>query len=82
MDETYERLVRCFERIFPDLDPNAIPGANTKNTAAWDSIAQVTLVSLIGEEFGIDIDFEEFEEATSFDAVLQVVRARVANARA
>lgn len=34
--------------------------------ADWDSVAQVTLLTVIGEEFGIEIDFEEFEGATSF----------------
>ncbi len=76
-DGHHERLVRCFEQVFPDLTQSAIPAATQDNVAAWDSIAQVTLISLIGEEFGIDIDFEEFEDAISFAAVLDVVRARI-----
>jgi acyl carrier protein len=40
----------------------------------------VTLISLIGEEFGIDLDFEEFEEATSFAAFRDIVGAKLANA--
>ena len=35
--------------------------------ADWDSVAQVTLLTVIGEEFGIEVDFEEFEGATSFE---------------
>jgi acyl carrier protein len=38
--------------------------------AEWDSLAQVTLLTLIGEEFEIYIDFEEFEDATSFTALV------------
>ena len=75
----HERLVGCFEQVFPDLGPDAIPRCTQSTVAAWDSIAHVTLMSLVGQVFGIDIDFEEFEDATSFAAVLDVVRARAAN---
>jgi len=78
-DVLHERLVRCFERAFPDLNRSDIPTANQSLVSNWDSIAQVTLLSLIGEEFGMEIDFEEFEGATSFEAILNVVRARVSN---
>ncbi len=76
-DAHHERLVGCFEQVFPDLSRSAIPASTQDTVAAWDSIAQVTLISLIGEEFGIDIDFEEFEDATSFAAILEVVRGRL-----
>lgn len=76
----FERLVSCFERVFPNLDRSAIPTATPGSVAEWDSIAQVTLMSLVGEEFGIEIDFEEFEDARSFGAVLELLRVRTGNA--
>lgn len=72
-----ERLVKCFKQVFPAMNTAEIPAATQEATSAWDSVAHVTLLSLIGEEFGIDIDFEEFAEATSFAAILDLVRARV-----
>lgn len=75
----YERLVYCFEQVFPDLSRSTIPECTQSTVAAWDSIAHVTLMSLIGEAFEIEIDFEEFEDATSFASVLEVVRARTQN---
>ena len=71
-----ERLIKCFQQVFPAMSAAEIPAATQENTSAWDSVAHITLLSLIGEEFGIDIDFEEFAEATSFSAVLDLVRAR------
>ena len=79
-DAHFEPLVGCFEKVFPNLSRGDISAATHDSVAAWDSIAHVTLLSLIGEEFGIDIDFEDFEGATSFAAVLELVRARTANA--
>ena len=75
-DEHVERLIGCFKQVFPAINPVDIPAATQEGTLAWDSIAQVTLFSLIGEEFGMDLDFEEFADATSFAAVLDLVCAR------
>ena len=69
MDNVRDKLAHCFSLAFPQMDPNRYPGASAENTSEWDSIAQVTLLTLIGEEFGVDIDFEEFEGATSFEAL-------------
>lgn len=78
-DAHHEQLVGCFEQVFPNLSRSIIPTCTQSTVAAWDSIAHVTLMSLIGEEFGIEIDFEKFEDATSFAAVLEVVRASTGN---
>jgi len=70
MNDTAARLQNCFQTVFPDLDAASIPTASVERVAGWDSIAQLTLLNLVGEEFGIDIDFEEFAGATSFEAIL------------
>jgi acyl carrier protein len=80
-EEQFERLVGCFTNVFGNQIPRSdIPLATQENTAAWDSIAQVTLLSLIGEEFNIEIDFEEFEGANSFASILELVRGKMAHA--
>jgi acyl carrier protein len=60
--------------VFPKLDPKAIPLAAAESVSEWDSVMQIRLLSVIGEEFGIDVDFEEFEGATSFEAILDRLR--------
>jgi hypothetical protein len=69
MDNVREKLAHCFALAFPQMDPSRCFAASVENTKEWDSVAQVTLITLIGEEFGIDADFEEFEGATSFEAI-------------
>jgi acyl carrier protein len=69
MNNVEEKLSYCFSVVFPKMDPSHRASATTENTSGWDSVAQVTLLTMIGEEFGIDIDFEEFEGATSFEAL-------------
>ena len=78
-DEQFERLVGCFKKVFPGMNRSDIPSAVQESITAWDSIAHVTLISLIGEDFGIELDFEDFDEATSFAAFRDILSARLAN---
>lgn len=71
MDGLQEKLAHCFSLAFPDLPAAEISTASAESIPGWDSMAQVTLLSLIGEEFGIDIDFEAFEGATSFQSIVE-----------
>jgi acyl carrier protein len=77
-DEQIEKLVSCFTKVFPGLSRADILSADQGSISAWDSIAQVTLISLAGEEFGIEPDFEDFDEATSFAAFRDVLSAKLA----
>ena len=74
MDNLSERLMKCFALVFPDLSPGEIQAASAGHLSDWDSLAQVNLLCVISEEFGIDFDFVEFEGATSFSAILDRVR--------
>jgi acyl carrier protein len=78
-DEQVDKLIHCFQQVFPNLSRPEILSASQENMSAWDSIAHVTLISLIGEEFGMDLDFEDFEEATSFDAFRDIISAKLAS---
>jgi len=80
MTDIENRIVACFAMVFPNLTPDQIAAANSATVPEWDSVAQINLLTVIGEEFGIEIDFEEFEGATSFGHLLERVRALAASA--
>jgi acyl carrier protein len=63
------RLARCFALVFPDLSRDEIAGASVESVASWDSVAAVTLVSVVGEEFGVVIDPELLDQLVSFDQI-------------
>ena len=75
-----EKLAHCFSLAFPEMKPSQYATATTENTKAWDSVLQVTLLTLIGEEFGIEIDFAEFEGATSFESLASRISEITASA--
>jgi acyl carrier protein len=80
MSNLQERLVSCFSSVFPNLSFDEIPRASTASVANWDSLATVTLVSVIEEEFGVMITPEEYEYVVSFELVRECLESKTANA--
>jgi acyl carrier protein len=66
MTTIQDRVTTCFANVFPDIQPGEIPNASTASLAAWDSVAHITLLSAVSEEFGVELEPEDFEELTSF----------------
>jgi len=68
--EDVARLERCFAAVFPDLSPEQLRQADADNVAAWDSMATVTLMAVVNEEFGSDLDLDQMEPLRSFESLL------------
>jgi acyl carrier protein len=70
MTNVQDRVARTFKNVFPNLQEADIPRASTASVSAWDSIAHVTLLSAIADEFGVSLEMEDFEELTSFGLIV------------
>jgi len=68
MSEVESRLIRCFSSVFPGLTAEELRAASAQAVGAWDSLSGVTLVVVIQEEFGVDIDPEVLPQLDSFEA--------------
>ena len=71
MDETRQRLAKCFQTVFPSL--KTPESATRASLAEWDSIAEVTLLQVVSEEFDVPLDYEDLAAMSSFDLVLKHV---------
>lgn len=80
MSNNQERLIECFRIVFPNLKTDEILRASTTSVADWDSLATVTLISVIEEEFDITIMPEEYDEMVSFELVSDCLEGKTANA--
>lgn len=76
MDETRQRLTNCFQVVFPDLPPEALTTASTATVTAWDSIAAITLMNVIEEEFGFQMDLDDLADLDSFEKVYSYLQKR------
>ena len=77
MPEIDERLTRCFASVFPTLSPAGIRSASVESVAAWDSLAAVTLVAVLEQEFDTQIDLMELPDLTSYEAVRNYLEKQV-----
>ncbi len=73
MPDLDDRLVRCFLSVFPELGDEEIRSASAESLSAWDSLATVTLVAVLQEEFGLEIDPGDLEKFVSFGRVRSYV---------
>jgi len=76
MDEVKAKLVECFQIVFPDLKEKDIPAASQDTVADWDSVAAITLVNVIEEQFGIEMDLDQIAELDSFEKVRAYLEQR------
>ena len=82
MDDLNRRLTDCFALAFPELDPREIPSAAMGSLASWDSLAVITLISLIEEEFGLGIPPDDVVDLVSFELILDYLRRTQSDAHA
>lgn len=73
MSEPERRLISCFSSVFPGLGEEEIRQASAETLHAWDSIAHFTLLTVVAEEFALDLQADDFAELTSFPLVLERV---------
>ena len=74
MPDTRARLVKCFSAVFPELSEREIATASPVSIGGWDSLASVTLLSVLEEEFEVQIDPEALEQLVSFDLILDYLQ--------
>jgi acyl carrier protein len=78
MDETQIRLANCFLSLFPTLTPAEIQKATPNTVPGWDSLSSLTLLTLVGEEFNLEMDFDELLEGLSYQRILEYLQLKTA----
>jgi acyl carrier protein len=74
MNDARTRLIKCFVAVFSELSEQEIPLASPVTVGSWDSLASITLVSVIEEEFRTEIDPDDLEQLVSFELVLDYLQ--------
>lgn len=80
MDDVKERLVKCFQIVFPGLSEPDAASVSQAGYAAWDSVAAITLANVVEEEFAIEMDLEAIGDLDSFGKVQHYVEGKLQNA--
>ena len=67
-----EKLIRCFASVFDEVEEKEIPILNS-DAKEWDSLRLVMLISILQQEFSIEVSVEEIDALNSFDAFLRKI---------
>ena len=81
MPDIPSRVSHCFLTVFPDLADDDVARASQAALPQWDSVAHITLLSALSEEFQLDLDDESFETLTSYLLIVDFVESQVAQSR-
>jgi acyl carrier protein len=82
MDNLEQRLESVFATVFPDLPPNKIRVASQDSVETWDSVAAITLLNLIEEEFDVQMEFEDIGDLTSFSNIAEYLKGKLSHTAA
>ncbi len=80
MNNLNARLMQCFQTVFPDLPEQVISTVDQDTLDSWDSVASITLVNLIEEEFNIQMDYDVLADLNSFSRIHDYLQKEVAKA--
>ena len=76
MADVRSRLIPCFSAVFPGLDEGQIPRATRQTVGSWDSLAGFSLLTVIEEEFGLQVPPEDVDRFTSFESIHDYLERR------
>jgi acyl carrier protein len=76
MDESELRLRECFRAVFPDLSEEEIPFASVASVGEWDSVAALSLLTLVEEQMQIQIPTDQMLELISYELILDYIKSR------
>lgn len=69
------RVADCFCALFPNYSREELLTATRESIPEWDSLAGITLLTILQQEFHLDIDLTDLEHFNSVQAVLGYVTA-------
>jgi acyl carrier protein len=82
MQTVEHRLEDVFAVVFPDLSPEELRAASQDSVETWDSVAAITLMNLIEEAFGVEMDFGDVAELTTFSQIADYLKGKLTHTAA
>lgn len=71
--EVASQLEDCLAVVFPNVPKHELSTAAIGSTPGWDSLATLTLVSVVEETFQISVPLDDLEKFLSFELILEYV---------
>lgn len=72
MDEFLDKLAESL-----DLSPGSVSPHTTLENLRWDSLATLTCVIFVEEEYGVALSADDFRSFVTVDDVFKAIRSRL-----
>jgi acyl carrier protein len=64
-----DRLMHCFSSTFPGASRDELRTSPLESISGWDSLRGVTLLAVLDEEFGVQLELSELLELNTFEGI-------------
>ena len=68
-----EKLQEIFRDLMDDEELTITEDSDRENTEEWDSLFQVSLMSVVSDEFDIELDTDDIAGATSVRKIMDII---------
>ena len=72
--EVKSKLKSIFRKVFELDTSHEVENLSNENFIEWDSLAQLTLLSTIQDEFSIRIKPKDFQRFSSFQNIYSIIK--------
>lgn len=76
MTDTLLRLEPIFRDVLDDPKLKLSLDSNPSNVAGWDSLAQINVLTIIEQEFGLQFALADFEQLSNIGDLVQLIDKR------
>ena len=76
-DTLVKKLQKIFSDVFGEEDLNINEGTTPGDIEAWDSLAQISILEAVQDEFNISFSIDEIMEMKSVGAILDAVLGKL-----
>ncbi|MBQ9438966.1 MAG: acyl carrier protein [Lachnospiraceae bacterium] len=76
-DTLVKKLQKIFSDVFGEENLNINEGTTPGDIEAWDSLAQISILEAVQDEFNISFSIDEIMEMKSVGAILDAVLGKL-----
>lgn len=73
MSKDEDRLMHCFATVFPAAAREEIEVSKFEALPGWDSLRGVTLLAVLDDEFGVQMDMDELLKLETFEGLAKEI---------
>lgn len=76
-EDIYERLTDVFVDVFDDEDISINDSTTSADIEGWDSLAHISLIGVVEDEFGIKFDMESLSEMKNVGRMVDLIQEKL-----